>query len=144
MTDSSEGARIGPPGLDLPDSWETSLEARSTNERVYEGATGVPEPSRVADIADRAGCSKGGAPTNLEWLAEPGVVQKVAEDPAMYRRNNAYFEFLRVDRLSRKHDAGETEQLIEAYDPRDQELAGQFAVDSLAEVDVLYCCTSAS
>lgn len=138
MTGANEEDRsTPPPDLDLAESWETSLEDRSTKERVYEVATTLTEPTRVVDIADRAQCSKGGARTNLEWLAELGVVEKVADDPAMYRRNNAYFDFLRVDRLMRTLDVEEIEQLIESYDAREQELADQFAVDAPSDVDVL-------
>lgn len=138
MVDPDKEARsMPPPEWDLAESWETSLTDRSTKTRVYEVATTLTEPTRVATVAERAECSKGGARTNLDWLAELGVVEKVAADPALYRRNDAYFDFLRVHRLSREHDTEELDQLIEAYDAREQELADQFAVDSPSDVDVL-------
>lgn len=137
MSDHTEEESNGPPqDLDIADAWERSLEARSTKERVYEVATTITEPTRIAAIAERADCSKGGARTNLEWLAELGVVELVSEDPAMYRRNEAYFEFLRVDRLVREHDEGELEELNDGYDARERELADRFAVDSPADEDL--------
>jgi predicted ArsR family transcriptional regulator len=135
MTDTGDSPATMPP--DLGDAWATDLEERSTKERVYEVATTLTEPTRVADVADRAECSKGGARTNLEWLAELGVLERVADDPAMYRRNEAYFDFRRVYHLTRDHDAAELEALIEDYDDREAELAAEFDAESPAEVDVL-------
>ena len=138
MTDTGESDDTAPPlELDLGDAWAKDLEARSTKERVYAVATTLTEPTRVADIADRAECSKGGARTNLEWLAELGVVERVADDPAMYRRNEAYFDFRRVYHLTRDHDAGELEALIEAYDAREADLAAEFDAETPVEVDAL-------
>lgn len=133
MTDPGEAAT--PP--ELGDAWATDLEERSTKERVYEVATTLTEPTRVADVADRAECSKGGARTNLEWLAELGVVERVADDPAMYRRNEAYFDFRRVYHLTRDHDAVELDALLEEYDAREADLAAEFDAEAPAEVDVL-------
>jgi hypothetical protein len=138
MTDTAESDEsTPPPELDLGDMWSKDLEGRSTKERVYEIATTLTEPTRVADVADRADCSKGGARTNLEWLAELGVVERVADDPAMYRRNEAYFDFRRVYHLTRDHDADELETLIEEYGTREADLASEFDAETPAEVDVL-------
>jgi predicted transcriptional regulator len=125
-----------PPELGFAESWEEALEDRSTKERVYEVATTLTEPTRVATVAEFANCSKGGARTNLEWLTELGVVERVADEPAMYRRNEAYFDFRRVHRLTREHSINELEQLIEEYEQREQTLADQFDVDSPQAVDV--------
>lgn len=138
MTDTDESEKTPtPPDLDLSDTWAAELDERSTKERVYEVATTLTEPTRVAAVADRAECSKGGARTNLEWLAELGVLERVADDPAMYRRNEAYFDFRRVYHLSRDHDADELDRLIEEYEDREVDLAIQFDAETPAEVDVL-------
>lgn len=138
MTDTDDPDEpVTPPDLDLGEAWAKDLEERSTKERVYEIATTLTEPTRVADVAERAECSKGGARTNLEWLAELGVVERVADDPAMYRRNEAYFDFRRVYHLTRDHDAAELEALIEEYDAREADLGAEFDAETPAEVDVL-------
>lgn len=138
MTDTNEPEETTPaPDLDLGDSWADELDERSTKERVYEVATTLTEPTPVADVADRTECSKGGARTNLEWLTELGVLERVADDPAMYRRNEAYFDFRRVYHLTRDHDAGELEDLIEEYDAREADLASEFDAETPAAVDVL-------
>jgi len=135
MTDERDSP--SPPDFDLVGSWEASLADRSTKERVYDVATTLTDPESVATVAERADCSKGGARANLEWLAELGVVEKVADDPAMYRRNDAYFAFLRVDRLRREHDSEEIEARIEEYERREAELAEGFEADSPAGAEAL-------
>lgn len=140
MTDPNDPEEPTPPpdlNMDLGDSWAEDLEERSTKERVYEIATTLTEPTRVADVADRAECSTGGARTNLEWLAELGIVDRVADDPAMYRRNEAYFDFRRVYHLTREHDAADLEHLIESYETREAALASEFDAETPAEVDAL-------
>lgn len=138
MTDSDgPDANTSAPNLGFARSWEESLEQRSTKERVYEVATTLTEPTRVAAVAELAECSKGGARTTLEWLTELGVVEKVADDPAMYQRNEIYFDFRRVYRLTQEHSTGELEQLIGEYERHEQDLADQFDVESPSVVDEL-------
>lgn len=137
MTDTEDGKTDSPPDLDLGESWAAGLDERSTKERVYEVATRLTEPTRVADVARRAECSKGGARTNLEWFTELGVLERVAEDPAMYRRNEAYFDFRRVYHLSREHEPDELAELIEEYEAHEADIASQFDAETPAEIDVL-------
>ncbi len=138
MTDPEDPAAIAtPPEPELGDDWTERLENRSTKERVYEVATTLTEPTRVAAVADRAGCSKGGARTNLEWLTELGVIDRVADDPAMYRRNDAYFDFRRVYHLAREHTDEELDRLIEDYETREAVLAAEFDAETPAAVDAL-------
>lgn len=138
MTDTDDAEELpGPPDLDLGTAWADELEARSTKERVYEVATTLTEPTRIAEVAARAECSKGGARTTLEWLTELGVLARVTDDPATYRRNEAYFDFRRVYHLSQEYDGDELEELIEAYDDRETALAARFDAETPADVDVL-------
>lgn len=138
MTDADGPDESGAfPNPGLAESWSDRLTERSTKERVYEVATTLAEPTRVADVSRRASCSKGGARSTLDWLTELGVLEKVAEDPAMYRRNEAYFDFRRVYHLSREHDADELDGLIQQYETREAALADQFDVDTPAESDAL-------
>lgn len=120
----------------LSESWEREVESRSTKERIYEVATSLTEPTAVADIAERASCSKEGARSNLEWLTEIGVVSKVAENPALYVRTEAYFEFLRIHRLTEEYTPEELEAEITAYESRDETLSNEFGVPHPEDVDL--------
>lgn len=107
------------------DSWTESLADRSTKERVYEVVTGLTEPTPVSEIADRADCSPGGARTNLEWLASMGVADQTGSDPVLYERNEAYFDFLRVDRLTKEYSEAELESRLDEYEARLAELTAE-------------------
>ncbi|WP_256301784.1 DUF7342 family protein [Haloarchaeobius salinus] len=107
------------------DSWTESLADRSTKERVYEVVTGLTEPAPVSEIADRADCSPGGARTNLEWLASMGVVDQTGSDPVLYERNEAYFDFLRVDRLTKEYSEAELDSRLDEYEARLAELTDE-------------------
>lgn len=107
------------------DSWTESIEDRSTKERVYEVVTELTEPTSVTDIAERADCSPGGARTNLKWLASMGVVDQTNSDPVLYKRNEAYFDFLRVDRLTKEYSEAELESLLDEYEDRIERLADE-------------------
>ncbi|WP_435362327.1 DUF7342 family protein [Haloarchaeobius sp. DFWS5] len=126
-----------PSGADsFADSWGKSVADRSTKERVYEVVTGLTEPTPVSAIAELADCSPGGARTNLEWLEEIGVVDKTATDPALYRRNSAYFDFLRLDRLTKEYDTGELEALVDEYERRIEDLSAELGGEGI-DTDVL-------
>lgn len=134
MTESSDER---PPEIDVAESWDETIEGRSTRERLYEVVTTLTDPAKVATIAERADCSANGARQTLEWFAELGIVDRVGTDPVLYRRNEAYFEFLRANRLRQEHSQEQLASLIDEYERREQELASQFTVDTPDEVDPL-------
>ncbi|RLM83861.1 hypothetical protein D3D02_16335 [Halobellus sp. Atlit-38R] len=116
-----------PPDLNVTDEWAAAMEGRTVKDRVYEVATTLTSPTTVADIADRADCTKEGARSHLEWFVELGVLEKVAANPALFVRNEAYFEFRRVTELTREFETAEAVgDAIDAYRDREQELAAQF------------------
>lgn len=124
-----------PPDLDLTAEWDAAMEARTVKERVYEVATTVTSPTSVTAIAERADCTKEGARPHLEWFVDLGVLEKVADNPALFVRNEAYFEFRRVTELTRKFETAErVADAIDAYRERERELAASFEASSPAAV----------
>lgn len=121
MTDTS------PPEINLTEEWESSVENRTVKDRVYETATTLTEPTAVSDISEHAGCTKEGARPHLEWLVELGVLEKVADNPALFVRNEAYFEFRRITELLRQFESGaEIEAAIDDYRAREEALQSYF------------------
>lgn len=118
----------GPPDLSLVEEWDHAVEGRSTKERVYEVVTALTDPTKVSTIADRADCSPNGARSTLDWFEDLGIVERVASEPALYRRNEAYFDFLRAHRLATEYDPDALARLAEEYESRDTELADRFGV----------------
>jgi len=118
-----------PPIEDMADEWADTTENQSARERIYVVTTSLTDPTSVATIAERTGCSPNTARDTLSWFREMGIVRQVAENPALYRRNDAYFEFLRVDRLANKYSTSELDALSTDLRERESELAAEFEVD---------------
>lgn len=115
------------PDLNVTGEWDSAMEGRTVKDRVYEVATTLTSPTTVADIANRADCTKEGARSHLEWFVELGILEKVADNPALFVRNEAYFEFRRVTELTREFGTvKEIADAIDAYRDRERELAAQF------------------
>src|SRR6056297_3076562 len=101
----------GPPETDFSTELAERLADAPTDDRVYRVALELVEPTRVATVADRADCSKTAARRHLDRLADIGLLTRVMDDPAAYRRNESYFEWRRFDRLVSLSEEESTERL---------------------------------
>lgn len=90
----------GPPNTDFATDLADRLENAPADERVYRIALELTDPTRVAEVADRADCSANAARRHLKRLAEIGLLTRVTENPATYKRNEAYFKWRRLNRLA--------------------------------------------
>ncbi|GGC71366.1 DUF7342 family protein [Haloferax sulfurifontis] len=125
------GDTPSPPDMNLTGEWDEAVESRTVKDRVYEAATTLTAPTTVADVAERADCTKEGARPHLEWFVELGVLEKVADNPALFVRNEAYFEFRRVTELTREFKTAEAaDEAIDEYRIRERELSSYFAESS--------------
>lgn len=116
-----------PTDLSLTDEWNDVVEERTVRERVYEVATTLTDPTAVSTVAERADCGKEGARTHLEWFVELGVLDKVADNPALFVRNEPYFEFRRVTALVRRYGSVEAiDREIETYRERAAAFSEEF------------------
>lgn len=135
MTDSDDHA---PPTEDFAERLTERLSKSDTptDERVYRVALTLHEPSTVLDIAERADCSKNAARRHLNRLTDIGVLARVTEDPATYRRNEAYFEWRRVNRLSNLSDEEYSERLGELL-VEDEAYKEKYGVEAPGDLDPL-------
>lgn len=122
--------------FDLADEFGTALAAEPADERVYRVALQLYEPTRVAAVAERASCATDTARRHLERLAEIGVVERVADGPATYRRNESYFEWRKRHRLEGLSDAELRDRLAELT-RREREFRDRYDADGPDEVDAL-------
>ena len=98
MSDTND--ERGPPLSDISTELEDQLRNAPADERVYRTALELTAPTRVTEIADRADCSPNAARRHLKRLAEIGLLTRVTENPATFERNEAYFEWRRLNRLA--------------------------------------------
>ncbi|WP_227380914.1 helix-turn-helix domain-containing protein [Haladaptatus halobius] len=96
----SDTNKRGPPQTDFATDLADRLENAPADERVYRIALELTDPTRVAEVADRADCSANAARRHLKRLADIGLLTRVTKNPATYKRNEAYFEWRRLNRLA--------------------------------------------
>lgn len=132
MTD--EAPPEEPPSL--AEEWSEQDESQSARESVYAVALQLYDPARVREIADRAGVSKESAREYLKWFAEIGLVEQTTESPDAFVRNEAYFEWRRIQRL-RARPAEERERELRQLSETAREYREKFDASGPEEVDAL-------
>ncbi|MFC7029105.1 sugar-specific transcriptional regulator TrmB [Halomicroarcula sp. GCM10025324] len=97
----------GPPPFDDPFS-EDDVE-----QRIYGTILQTREPTTASAIAERAECDPKTTRKYLSWFGELGIVIRHDGHPATYKRNNAYFEWRRINRLATNHSVKDLQQHVE-------------------------------
>ena len=125
LTDIPDDAYDGdesPPDLDALESPESLLTDAPTRERLLDVVVGLRTPTKVSTIAEYADCDTETARDYLEWFDEIGMVHRHDGRPVRYERNDAYFQWRRIDRIREEYseqeivDAlGDTLERIEDY-----------------------------
>jgi predicted ArsR family transcriptional regulator len=116
LTDIPDDAYAGeesPPDLDAFESSDSLLKGGSIRERLLDVVIGLRTPTKVSTIAERADCDTETARDYLEWFDEMGMVQRHDGRPVRYERNDAYFQWRRIDRIREEYSE---QEIIDALD----------------------------
>ena len=105
MIMNSHDNEHSPPESDFSEGLAERVENIPTDERVYQTALELHEPTQVSEVAERADCSKNAARRHLKRLAEIGLLTRVMDNPESFKRNKSYFEWRRFNRLSELTDS---------------------------------------
>lgn len=125
-----------PPESDFSEDLADRLRTAPTDERVYRTALELYEPTTVSDIAARADCSKNAARRHLKRLADIGLLTRVMENPESFTRNESYFEWRRLNRLSELSESEYKTRVGELL-AENQEYQETYAVDKPSDIDPL-------
>ncbi|EJN56925.1 hypothetical protein HSB1_47420 [Halogranum salarium B-1] len=117
--------------------WEAELKRRTTVEKIYDVALQLREPLRVAAIANRAGVTRDTAREHLNFLTELGVVKNPSDEPATYERNDAYFEWRRIERLRTEYTVEELQERIRELTARIADYEATYDASTPAAVDAV-------
>jgi len=110
LTDIPDDAYDGeesPPNLDGLESPQTLLKGGSIRERLLDVVVGLRTPTKVSTIAEHADCDTETARDYLKWFDEMGMVHRHNGRPVRYDRNDAYFQWRRIDRIREEYSEGE-------------------------------------
>lgn len=107
-----------------------------TRDDFFDAVLGLESPATVGDVAEYAGHGVDAAREYLEWFNRMGIVTRVTESPATYKRNQEYLNWRRVQRLRDRHTTDELLHFLAAETERDEEYRETFGVDSPNDVSV--------
>jgi predicted ArsR family transcriptional regulator len=108
-TDNSLRWRIRRDELESADSL---LKDGPIRERLLNIVVGVRSPTKVSVIADLADCDTETARDYLEWFEEMGLVHRHDGRPVQYERNDAYFQWRRIDHIREEYAEQEIVELL--------------------------------
>jgi hypothetical protein len=116
LTDIPDDAYDGeesPPNLDDLESLDTLLRDGPIRERLLDVVVGLRTPTKVSTIAKRADCGTETARDYLEWFDEMGMVHRHNGRPVRYERNDAYFQWRRIDQIREEYSE---QEIVDALD----------------------------
>lgn len=90
----------------------------------------------MAAIAERADCAPDTARRHRERLIDIGVLERVAENPATYQRNESYFEWRKRSRLEQLSPS-QLQDGLEELTSREQTLRERYDAERPGGVDAL-------
>ncbi len=141
ITDIPEDAYAGhespPPDLDELESPESLLKGGPIRERLLDVVNGLRTPTKVSDIADLADCDTETARDYLEWFDEMGLVHRHHGRPLRYERNDAYFQWRRIDRIREDYSEQEIVEALSDAIEQLEDYRDQFDADDPADVSLV-------
>ncbi|MEF8824873.1 MAG: hypothetical protein V5A27_00780 [Halapricum sp.] len=107
IPDDAYDREESPPDLDAFESPVSLLKGGAIRERLLDVVVGLRTPTKVSTIAERADCDTETARDYLDWFDEMGMVQRHDGRPVRYERNDAYFQWRRIDRIREEYSEQE-------------------------------------
>ena len=99
------------PDLDELESPDSLFKRGPIRERLLDVIVGLRTPTKVSTIADQANCDTETARDYLEWFDEMGMVHQHDGRPVRYERNDAYFQWRRIDQV---REAYSEQEIVDA------------------------------
>ena len=126
---------------DGPPPFEEPFSSDDVEQRIYGTILQTREPTTASAIADSADCDPKTARKYLGWFVDLGIVTRHDGHPATYERNDAYFEWRRINQLAAHNSVEDLQERVrdlttriteyeEAYDA-----ASPVAVDAVAAAE---------
>lgn len=125
-----------PPDFDSLTPPEEVVRGERTRDDFFDAVLGLDQPATVSDVADRAGRGVDAAREYLEWFTQLGIVTQVTESPATYRRNQAYLNWRRVQRLQEEYAEDELLTFLKEETERAAALSEHFNAASPESVSI--------
>lgn len=93
--------------------FEDAYSGDDVEQRIYGTILQIRKPTTGSTIADRVGCDPKTARKYLNWFADLGIVTRYGGHRATYQRNDAYFEWRRINQLAANNSIEELQQHVQ-------------------------------
>ena len=127
----------GTNGSDGPPPFEDIFASDDVEQRVYDAILRAREPTSVEAIADAADCDPESTQEHLTWFAELRIVTRHDGDPVTYERNDACFDWRRVNELAATRSGAELRDRVRELTTRIAEYEARYDAASPAAVDAI-------
>ena len=134
--ESSSEEESGAPDFDSLTSPEDVVRGERTRDDFFDAVLGLDEPATASEVAELAGRGVDAAREYLEWFQQLGIVTRVTESPATYRRNQDYLNWRRVQRLRTEYSDDELLTFLEEETKRAEVIGERFDVESPEAVSI--------
>ena len=124
-------------GADGPPPFEDAFTGDDVEQRIYSTILQTREPTTASVIADSANCDPKTARKYLGWFDDLGIVTRHDGHPATYERNDAYFEWRRIDQLAADHSVEELQERVRELTTRITEYEEAYDATTPAAVDAI-------
>lgn len=122
---------------DGPPPFEDAFGGDDVEQRIYGTILQTREPSPASVIAKQADCDPKTARKYLSWFSELGIITRYDGHPATYERNDAYFEWRRINQLAADHSMEELQQHVRDLTARIDEYEETYDATTPANVDAV-------
>jgi predicted transcriptional regulator len=122
---------------DGPPPFEDVFNADDVEQRVYGTVLQTREPVTASTIADRVDCDPKTARKYLQWFADLGIVTRHETKPVTYERNDAYFEWRRVNQLAAENTVEELQERVRELTARIGDYEEQYDAPGPSAVDAI-------
>lgn len=122
---------------DGPPSFEDAFRGDDVEQRIYATVLQTREPTAAIAIADAADCDPKTARKYLGWFSELGIVTRHDGHPTTYERNDAYFEWRRINQLAADHTVEDIQQRVRELSSRIEEYEETYGAPMPAAVDAV-------
>jgi predicted transcriptional regulator len=120
-----------------PPPFEDPFDGEDVERRLYGAVLQVRNPTTAGDVAESVGCDPKTARKYLQWFTELGIVTEHDGHPTTYERNNAYFEWRRINRLVAEHTVDELQQRVSELTATIEEYQRRYDAETPSDVDAL-------
>ncbi|WP_231186347.1 sugar-specific transcriptional regulator TrmB [Haladaptatus sp. DYF46] len=122
---------------DGPPPFEDAFSGDDVEQQIYGTILQIREPVAASAIANRTDCDPKTARKYLQWFADLGIVTQHDGHPTTYERNDAYFEWRRINQLAARHSLEELQQRVRTLTTTINSYEDEYAAATPADVDAL-------